>query len=160
MKESSRSSAPFAMTPVWVLILPISWPAKILYGILNGVGGGGKRKVFVGQKKLAKWCRVSVRTIKRYVQELRDSGLITVEPGLRRTSTYTLMEPENLDELKAMLPANLTDAEKNELVKGIKLGRKPKQYKPKKKAAKKTDDGAPVYSLIDELKKKRSELIG
>lgn len=100
MEESDRNSivvedaglaAGFTMVPNFVLRAPgLSPGAKLVYGLLLSYAWQDGA-CFPGQERLAGDAGVSDRTVRAYLGELKDAGLVRVEQrGLGKTAVYTL----------------------------------------------------------------------
>lgn len=69
----------------------ISCGARTLYFILNSYCFGDKTKCFPSQATLSKVIGKSVRTVQRYLVELKENGLILIKNRGYLTNIYTIL---------------------------------------------------------------------
>jgi hypothetical protein len=124
MNHAWATATPFAIIPIWLMLLDVPDKWKLIYGVLNGAGGGGKRRIFIGHLK--------PRRVRDHLTDMEKAGLISKVKSGGKTKQYILKEPESIEELKVMLPAKLTDDEKDAAVRAIRLGRSHKKLEAKK----------------------------
>lgn len=68
----------------------LSMAARCLYAVLLAFARGGSKCV-VGQEELAKACGCTDRTVRKYLDELRESGLVSwVQRGLNMPNVYCI----------------------------------------------------------------------
>lgn len=83
-------SDPFARVPLWILgRSDVSWPAKIVYGLLARYVGKG-RTAWPSVDQLAADMRTSRRNVERWLKELRAAGVLDIE-RTGRANTYRLL---------------------------------------------------------------------
>lgn len=71
---------PYAQIPVWVLRDPdLSLGAKALYGALMTYADNRTKLAFPGQERVAADLGCTVRTVYKYMKELEESGILSVE---------------------------------------------------------------------------------
>lgn len=102
MEELAKSFAPKGkifgpILPTFVLKLRISQGAKIMYALLCNYAGE-KDRCWPSQGTLAEGMGCSVSTVKNYIRELQEAGLLAICPGRFRSLTYLLLQPEGLPE--------------------------------------------------------------
>lgn len=138
MQNVVQPSTPFMMFPKWLLLVPCSGDAKILYMVISSFGNtSGIRRPSI--KKLAELCGCSRDSIERRLNTLEKHGLIvrvhrrSKQDG-KLPNEYILQEPEDIEELGSLVGDTMTAAEKKREFKNIKLGRKPKPRKNKNKS--------------------------
>ncbi|MDU1413479.1 MAG: helix-turn-helix domain-containing protein [Clostridium sp.] len=69
----------------------LSVGARTLYFILNSYCFGNKTECFPSQKTLSKALGKSVRTVQRYLIELKENGLIAIKNRGYLTNIYTIL---------------------------------------------------------------------
>lgn len=80
----------------------LSMAAKCLYSILLAFAWQ-EDECFPGQEKLAEAAGCSFRTIRKYLDELREYGLISwVQRGLNQTNVYYINDLSKVERLKAL----------------------------------------------------------
>ncbi|WP_300802491.1 helix-turn-helix domain-containing protein [uncultured Desulfovibrio sp.] len=100
MEELAKSFAPKGkifgpILPTFVLKLRISQGAKIMYALLCNYAGE-KDRCWPSQGTLAEGMGCSVSTVKNYIRELQEAGLLAICPGRFRSLTYLLLQPQGL----------------------------------------------------------------
>ena len=71
---------PYAQVPVWILRKPdLSLGAKALYGALMSYADNRTKLAFPGQERVAADLGCTVRTVYKYMKELEESGILSVE---------------------------------------------------------------------------------
>lgn len=97
----TRRRNPFVATPMWVVMLPISPSAKILWTVLEGhvnEAHHGHRWCYPNQDDIAELSQLSERSIRRHTKELVDAGLIdtkvTWDPAANKKKTFYLVHNE------------------------------------------------------------------
>jgi len=93
----------FVATPNLILAAPgLSLPAKALYSILL-MFAWQKEECFPGQEKLAEVAGCTDRTIRKYLDELREYGLISwTQRGLNQTNIYYINDISKVGRLQAL----------------------------------------------------------
>jgi len=93
----------FTATPNAVLTAPgLSLPAKAIYSILL-MFAWQNDECFPGQERLAEVAGCSDRTIRKYLDELRQYGLISwVQRGLNQTNIYYLHDLGEIERFKPL----------------------------------------------------------
>lgn len=103
-------SEAFARVPLWILgRSDLSWPAKVLYGLLaRYIGRQGS--AWPSVQTIADDMRSSRRNVDRWLAELRTAGLIDVE-RTGRASTYRILgsAPDEAPEDAILRPRSATD---------------------------------------------------
>lgn len=93
-------SEQFARVPIWILgRSDVSWAAKILYGLIARYVGSKGREAWPSIELLRSDMRTSRRNVERWLEELKEAGLVDVE-RTGRASTYRLLgsEPDEAPE--------------------------------------------------------------
>lgn len=71
---------PYAQIPVWILRKPdLSLGSKALYGALMTYADNRTKLAFPGQEQVASDLGCTVRTVYKYMKELEESGILSVE---------------------------------------------------------------------------------
>ncbi|OPX92609.1 MAG: hypothetical protein A4E53_00400 [Pelotomaculum sp. PtaB.Bin104] len=93
----------FTSIPNCVLFAPgLSMPAKCLYSIILAFAWQDD-ECFPGQERLAESSGCTDRTIRKYLDELRDYGLISwIQRGLNQTNIYYIHDLSKVKRLKAL----------------------------------------------------------
>jgi len=90
-----RRCVPFAQVEACVLRDPtLSMQAKALYGLLISYGPD---RIFPGQERLATEAGTTIRTVRRWLNELRDHELIIWERRGSLSNLYTILGPNYVD---------------------------------------------------------------
>jgi len=91
MSAATVRTEPFAVVPLWVMDRATPEALK-LYLVLYATGTFRDVHKTVSQASLARSCGVSVRSVQRYIEELKDLGALTWEhqQGSRAPSVYVL----------------------------------------------------------------------
>ncbi|MGQ9498744.1 MAG: helix-turn-helix domain-containing protein [Desulfotomaculales bacterium] len=94
----------FTAIPNAVLWAPgLSLSAKALYAILLGFAWADE-ECFPGQDKLAAAADADIKTVRKYLNELRDYGLISwVRRGLNRPNIYYIHDLATVERLKPLI---------------------------------------------------------
>ncbi len=74
----------------------ISFQARFLYSILSYHCYGDKSYCFPGQKRLAKLMSVSTRSIRYYLEELKEKGLIEIRNDMIEKLEIEIDKKQNL----------------------------------------------------------------
>lgn len=95
--RSAWTQAGFAQIPAPVLFDPeLTIGAKMLYALLKWHARGDATDVWPGMERLCETLGVGDNACRRYREELRAAGLISVKRrGLGRPNLYTLIEPDD-----------------------------------------------------------------
>lgn len=108
----------------------LSLAAKALYAILLSFAWDGE--CFPGKQALAQAAGVDVRTVRKYLVELREYGLISwVRRGLNQTNVYYVHDLRTVDRLKLLILADrkeLSDPDRNGLSDQDRNERSDKEY--------------------------------
>lgn len=109
MEELAKGFAPKGkifgpILPSFVLRLRISQGAKIMYALLCNFAGE-KDRCWPSQGTLADGMGCSVNTIKNYIRELQEAGLLAICHGRFRSLTYVLLQPTELRRAADTVPA-------------------------------------------------------
>ncbi|MCL6477693.1 MAG: helix-turn-helix domain-containing protein [Peptococcaceae bacterium] len=93
----------FTSIPNCVLFAPdLSMPAKCLFSILLAFAWQDD-ECWPGQEKLAETAGCTDRTVRKYLEELRDYGLISwVQRGLNQTNVYYINDLSTITRLNAL----------------------------------------------------------
>ena len=93
----------FTSVPNAVLFAPdLSMAAKCLYAVILGFAWQ-EDECFPGQERLAEACGCTDRTVRKYLDELKEYGLISwVQRGLNRPNIYYIHDLSKIERLKAL----------------------------------------------------------
>jgi len=93
----------FTPVPNAVLFAPdLSMAAKCLYAVLLAFAWQ-EDECFPGQERLAEACGCTDRTVRKYLDELREYGLVSwVRRGLTMTNIYYIHDISRVERLKAL----------------------------------------------------------
>jgi len=131
MRNVVMPSTPFMALPKWLLLVPCSSDAKILYAMISSFGNtSGIRRPSIN--KLAEMSNCGRRKVERLLTEMEKYSLVV---RVKRSNgkvgklpnEYILREPEDMDELDFLVGDAMTAEQKKREFKNIKLGRVPKQ---------------------------------
>jgi len=122
----------FTSIPNCVLKAPgLSLAAKAMYAILLSFAWEND-ECFPGKQALAKAAGVDVRTVHKYLVELREYGLISwARRGLNQTNLYYVHDLRRVDRLKPLISADrkgLSDPDRKELSDQDRNERSDKEY--------------------------------
>lgn len=159
--ESAIEQLGFTIVPNAVIYnATLSIPARFVYGLLKSFAWRGDN-CFPGQRKLAEILGVTDRSVRSYMAELIDVGLVTSERrGMGESNLYTLSFLTERNSASGLIGTELPDKTGNELPTKKTKEEKKTKYENKLEEVTGNDVPLPPGSVYKHLEAERRERDG